>query len=366
MNKNILLWTTCVLFTVYGDLWAQVLEDPTSATLPTEIENQDTYYQQLLEAVDGDLTLLKGSGYLPYQRDRYFYEQRRKADGSTYLDERWELFKTLRSEANRMSGPSANWTSIGPTDMDGHGGRMISHAFDPLMADVVWAGSASGGLWLSENAGASWTPMTDAIPSTGVGAIAVNPTDGDMLIIGTGEGYSPPSIAIKGGIGTFRSIDRGQTWLPTSFSYSMSAGVSVLKLAWHPTDVNIVWMAASNGLWKSEDMGQTWNAILSDGTNHQNFIFDDIIIQEDNPNIMFVSHENVGVLKSTDGGNTFNLLDNGIPTTDVNFISIDQCKTQPNVLYASVTRLSTVGLHGVYKSIDNGDSWTQLSSAPDA
>jgi photosystem II stability/assembly factor-like uncharacterized protein len=259
----------------------------------------------------------------------------------------------------------ANWENVGPIDMDGHGGRVISHAFDPLVPNVVWAGSASGGLWLSEDAGNNWMPMTNDIPSTGVGAVVVHPNDSDIVLIGTGEGYSPPGIVIKGGIGVFKSTDRGQTWLPTDFDFPASNGVSALKLAWHPANFNEIWLAATNGLWKSNDMGDTWTMILGDGTNHQNFIFDDIIIQQNNPNIIFVSHEGVGILKSTDGGNSFNLLTNGLPTTDINFISIDQCTSQPNTLYASFAKVSDFSLRGLYKSIDNGTSWTALSLPED-
>ncbi|WP_353777638.1 T9SS type A sorting domain-containing protein [Winogradskyella sp. 3972H.M.0a.05] len=365
MKRTLLILS--LLSILYSKVNAQETNSDTQGFIPEAIIERDAYYHSLLENNGNNLTGLKGTGYMPYFRERHFYEQRRNFEGISSANNRWELFESTRSLGERSgSGPTANWQNIGPIDMDGHGGRMISHAFDPNVPDVVWGGSASGGLWLSEDGGDNWIPMTDNIPSTGVGAVVVHPTDSNTLIIGTGEGFSPPGIVIKGGLGVFKSTDRGLTWTPTNFGFPSSAGVSVLKLAWHPTNTNILWMAASNGLWKSIDAGDNWSLVLGDGTNHQNFIFNDIVIQNDNPDIIFVTRENVGIFKSTDGGNTFNVLTNGLPTMNINFISLDQCRSNTNVLYASITRLSDTALEGVYKTVDNGASWTKMNSAPNA
>jgi photosystem II stability/assembly factor-like uncharacterized protein len=364
MKKKILFIATLYLFTI--NLISQEGLLPSKAIVPEEIIEMDKYFNNLYEENGKDLSKMKGTGYMQFVRSRNFYEQRRNFEGKIDNLNRWNKFENIRSNPNRNSGPLANWESIGPTDMDGHGGRIISHAFDPINPDVLWVGGASGGLWLSEDGGSSWQSKSDDIPATGVGGIAINPVDSNMIVIGTGEGFAPPGLVMRGGIGVFRSIDGGTTWLPTSFAFPVVTAVSVLKMAWHPTDVNKVWMAATNGLWRSDDMGQNWTAVFGDGTNHQNFIFNDIIIQESNPDIIFVAHEGVGVFKSTNGGTNFNLLTNGIPTTDINFISIDQCKSQPDILYASIARQSTLGLHGVYKSEDNGTSWAQIPNVPDA
>ncbi|WP_299229479.1 T9SS type A sorting domain-containing protein [uncultured Psychroserpens sp.] len=363
--KRILQLGLCVFYMVSAS--AQQNESQNFGVIPDPIIEQDNYYSQLLNEVENDLSQLKGTGYMQYVRERWLYEQRRSIDGSSSVTNRWEVFQNIREFSERSgSGPMANWQNIGPIDMDGHGGRMISHAFDPNLPDVIWAGSASGGLWLSQDGGDSWSPKTDNIPSTGVGAVAVKPDNSSTIIIGTGEGYRTPWVVIKGGIGVFKSIDGGETWLPTNYSYSSTLGVSVLKIAWHPTNTNILWMAATNGLWKSIDGGDNWSVVFGDGTNHQNFIFNDIILQSDNPDIIFVAQENVGILKSIDGGNTFNLITNGLPTSNINFISIDQSQSNPDILYTSITRLSDTGLEGVYKSTDNGTSWSKLLNTPNA
>ncbi len=329
--------------------------------------NLINHYQALYDQ-KGDLNQLRGTGFMPFQRLNRFYQDRVMADGSVHARNRLEVFKDIfEQQAYSRSGSSmANWQSAGPDKMDTYAGRVISHAFDPEDPDKLWVGSASGGLWLTEDRGENWRPMTDEIPSCGVGAVAVHPTNGDKIIIGTGEGFAPVGAVLKPGLGIFKSDDGGVTWQETNVTYSLAADVSFLDMVWHPTDHSIIWAAGSNGLWKSENGGDTWHIVLGDGTNHQNYIIDDIIIQHDDPEIMFIGRENVGIFKSTDGGETFVQITNGLPTTDLNFINISQCTSAPNVLYSSIIKRSDFSLRGVYKSVDGGESWVNLPSAPNA
>ena len=98
---------------------------------------------------------MKGTGYMPYQRNRHFYEQRRDFNGQIHPEKRWELFQEMkRNNVQSKEGtPIAHWENLGPTAMNGQVGRLISPTFDPVIADVIWAGSASGGLWLTEDGG---------------------------------------------------------------------------------------------------------------------------------------------------------------------------------------------------------------------
>ena len=336
--------------------------------VPIEVQKWDNYYDDLLKEKGGDLQNMKGTGYMPYVRQRKFYEQRRNAEGVIDFQKRWKIFEKMRSESAsfKNGNPSADWQNIGPTTMENQGGRMISHAFDPQTRNVLWAGSASGGLWLTEDGGQTWQPKSDELPSTGIGAIAVHPNDNNTLIVGTGEGWAVSGLVIKGGIGVFKSTDRGNTWLPTNLNYPSGAGISVMNITWHPTEHNILWLGATNGLWKSTDGGENWSLIMGDGTNHQNFICDDIIITPSNPDLMYVAIEANGIFKSTNGGDNWTKLEGGLPATDLNIISMSQCAAHPDVIYASIINASNFGLKGVYKTIDGGDTWTRSISAPDA
>ncbi len=316
-------------------------------------------------------SLGEGTGYLPYLREKHFFDLRADYRGDAGGLRRWDIFSAIRSKTlHRNDGPlpAANWQTLGPNKMEGQGGRMIAHAFDPENSLTVWAGSATGGLWRTENGGDSWQSMTDQIPSTGVGAVAVNPLNAKSLIIGTGEGYALGSVSIRPGLGLFKSTDSGLLWEQSNFAYQHSAGVSALKIAWSYADTNIVWLAATNGIWKSTDAGRSWTLKKGDGTNQNTAICDDLVQHTGNPDILFAAIESDGIWRSTNGGETWTKLGGGLPASDLNFINLDICKSQPNVLYASITSgpASNFGLKGLYRTDDGGNSWVRINNAPNA
>lgn len=303
----------------------------------------------------------EGSGYLPYWRARKFYEQRANHQGEI-TQNRWELWKQSKQHALNRGGENmvANWQNLGPNTMQNFGGRMITHAFDPNDINVVWAGSASGGLWKTEDGAESWQPKSDQIPSTGIGAIALNPANTNSMLIGTGEGYWV-SNAIRPGIGAFKSYDGGETWNETSFSFAQSQGVSAFKIVWDYSDTTRVYMAATNGIWLSEDGGENWSVKMA------GVIGDDLLQDPENPEILYAAIESNGIYKSTDSGENWDILSNGLPIgNSINFIHLAMCDSLPQILYASITDAVTLGLEGLYKTEDGGDSWTKIQNAPNA
>jgi len=341
-----------------------------SVTHPAMQAWEDYFQEKYFSKGYSPDALGEGTGYLPYLREKRMYEMRKDFLGDAGGTKRWDVFRHIRSKSLDRDGPTpaADWKSLGPNKMEGQGGRMISHAFDPENAQVIWAGSASGGLWLSENGGDSWQPMTDQIPSVGIGAIAVNPLNPNVLIIGTGEGYGINSFFTRPGLGVFKSTDRGMSWQPTDFAYHQTEGVSAFKLAWSYVDTNIVWLAATNGIWKSTDSGVSWERKLGDGSNQTNFICTDIVQHSFNPDTLFAAITWDGIWRSTDGGEHWTKLDGGLPTNDLHFINLDLCRSQPNVLYASIAgaQASNFGLKGLYRSENGGDSWQKIEGAPNA
>lgn len=374
--KTYYLLPLILCFLVADCLSAQTDE----STLPPEVfsindpglESWKAYFEDnfFSQGIPPDSLEEEGTGYLPYFRAQWFYDLRKDIHGDAGGLKRWEIFRQIRAQSLGRNGPmpAADWQSVGPTGMEEQGGRMISHAFDPFDSQVIWAGSASGGLWLTEDSGENWQPMTDQIPSTGVGAIAVNPQNSQSVLIGTGEGYNLGSLSILPGLGVFKSNDRGMTWLPTQFNFQQSAGVSGFKLVWSYADTNVVWLAATNGLWKSIDAGQTWVLKKGDGTNQQTAICTDLLQHPTDPDLLYSAFEANGIWKSADGGENWVKLAGGLPTSNINLINIDLCRSQPEVLYASISsgQASNFNLKGLYRSNNAGATWTKIPMAPEA
>lgn len=317
-------------------------------------------YSKHLTRANGDISQLKGSGLMPFLRLKKFYEERVMTENKDLMG-RYEIMEASALKKIKLrDAPVANWTSLGPNKMVVFGGRMTSHAFDPVDKDVVYAGSATGGLWKTTNGGLSWRSMTDDLPSVGVGGIAVNPKNRNQVVIGTGEGYFL-GITVRPGIGIFISENGGETWAPTSFQFPWSQGVSVLKMAWDPDNTNNVYAAATNGVWLSRDGGYTWQISMA------GVLADDVVIDPTSSNILYCAIENDGIYKSEDYGRNWQRLGNGLPQVGViNFARLAICHAHPNTLYTSLTDAATLGLHGLYRTDDGGETWYRLDKAPNA
>jgi len=339
-------------------------------TLPYRLQHWEDYFKKHFFDQGMDIKdFRKGSSFMPYYRNRYFYDLRFDLHAQVGMQKRWNVFLKLREQQleSRDMRPVAKWNNIGPNKMDGHAGRMISHAFDPEDSNIIWAGSASGGLWKTENGGELWKPVTDQIPSTGVGAVAVNPKNTNELLIGTGEGYTAGHYFIRPGLGVFKSSDKGLTWQATNFAYNSGLNVAAFKIIWNYDDPNIVWLGATNGIWKSIDGGETWIIKYGNGTNQSSFICNDMTQHPTDPSILYASIEGVGIFKSRDAGESWNQLTNGLPSNDINFISFDLSKSQPDVLYTSIASgpQSGFNLRGIYKTENGGESWIRIPNTPD-
>lgn len=133
------------------------------------------------------------------------------------------------------------------------------------------------------------------------------------------------------------------SWQPTDFDYQQTAGVSAFKLAWSYADTNIVWLAATNGIWKSTNGGLSWNLKKGDGTNQQTAICNDIVLHPSNPNLLYAAMESDGIWRSTDGGEIWTKLGGNLPSTDINLISLDLCRDKPEVLYTAISSGQATG-----------------------
>jgi len=272
----------------------------------------------------------------------------------------------------KLSSPNNTWETMGPHN---RGGRTLCVATNPQNSNTIFAGSASGGLWRSQNQGApySWERMITGYPVLGVNSIAISHTDSNTIIIGTGEVYSYQGSNIgisvrtnRGsfGIGILKSSDGGNTWNKTlNWQYSEQHGVQIIKF--NPLNDNTVWAGTSVGTYKSTDGGDNWSIVDS------TFMVTDIEINPLDTNQVLIACGNLnspgnGVYKTNDGGNTWQQV-NGIPNPVIGKIHLCQAPSNSNIIYASVgDGLSTANqsTNNTYlcKSTDAGDSWTVVNN----
>ena len=278
---------------------------------------------------------------------------------------RWNAFLQMQENLLRETDeiPVANWRSCGPVNQ---GGRMISHAFDPVNSDIIWAGAASGGLWKTINSGDSWEPMTDGIPSLAIGAIGINPQNNNEMLIGTGEGFLLAGFLY--GVGVLKSSDGGLTWQNTGLTFDQSLEFASLGIAWDSVETNYVYLATTFGIYRSTDSGENWELTLA-GTGTS------IVLNPQQPEIVFAALQEYGgntggIYRSTDHGANWELLINGLPATnEFGFTSMSICKDFPDVIVAGVANNIASGavgtLQGIYKTSNGGDAWNLLPESID-
>ena len=308
------------------------------------------------------------SDYLMLQR-AYPYE---KVPSEAYY-QAGEWVKDKAVDRNNLP-----WVQVGPANV---GGRITDVAMHESDQQTVYAASASGGVWKSENLGVDWYPISDELPSLSIGDIAIAPSDAQVIYCGTGETNGGGGSVTYDGAGIFRSADGGNTWTDAGLANSGSIG----RIVVHPEDPNTLWVAAmgqlfennpERGIYKSIDGGQNWEQQLfvNDSTGAI-----DLVIHPDNPDTLFaVSWQRVrrphtrvyggvgsGIHRSVDGGATWVKLSGGLPIGfNVGRIGIDISQSNPNILYATIAD-RTGYFTGTYKSFDHGDTWQALPGNPD-
>ncbi|MGA3204433.1 MAG: hypothetical protein ABSF12_18230, partial [Bryobacteraceae bacterium] len=292
--------------------------------------------------------------------------------------------------ASLLSG--LHWRDVGPM----RGGRSFGVAGHADQPDTFYFGSVGGGVWKTENSGRTWLPISDeGIPIGSIGAIAVAPSNANIVYVGTGE----PDIRSQHsyGIGMYKSIDAGKTWSHIGLEATRHIGRVVVD----PGDANRVYVAAlgdvyapnsDRGLYRTTDGGRTWKKILFKAGDPDNVGAIDVAIDPKNVRVLYASlwatrrppwsvyaPSNMpggGLYKSSDGGDTWTQLTTGLPADQfVGKIGIAVSPSNPNRLWAVVDDLG-IGVAapargggagrdtggGVYLSDDAGASWKRVNS----
>jgi len=262
--------------------------------------------------------------------------------------------------------------NIGPALMSG---RIADIAIHPGDDSVWYVAVGSGGVWKTVNAGTTWTPLFDEESAYSIGCVTVHPSNPHVVWVGTGEDVGGRHVGF--GDGVYRSRDGGAHWENRGLQESQH----VTKIIVHPEDSDVVWVAAQGPLWskggergiyKTTDAGETWNKVLGGGawTGASS-----LIIDPRDPDVLYAAtwqhHRTVaaymgggpesGIHRSTDGGETWEELTEGLPEGNMGKIGLAISPQDPDVLYAAIELDRTTG--GVYRSTDRGSSWEKRSDA---
>ena len=315
------------------------------------------------------------------RRLEFFYEQRAYPFAQIptgalqramlQLEQRWPgTLGTGRGAAAQAAGDPAAWLSIGPILISGEdAGRLTAIALHPTDPDVLYVGGAQGGVWKSIDGGASWTAQTDRECSLAMGSLALDPVDPEIVYAGTGEmHFSGDSYY---GCGVLRSTDGGATWaqLGGDLFDTNSGGATISKLLVDPvtagsTTSTTLYAATNFGLYRSIDSGASWTRLMTG-------IFTELIRDPSNLDVLYAAigapsgNTTNGVYKSTDAGATWTRQASGFATSDVGRIQLALAPSRPQTVYASVQNAFGGGsddgeLLGIWRTVDGGVNWVEL------
>lgn len=274
-------------------------------------------------------------------------------------------FASAQSVTEYLEG--MNVRHVGPGTMSG---RVTAITVERDRPEVIYAGTASGGLWRSESAGLTWEPLFDEQPTQSIGAVALAPSNPDVIWVGTGEGN--PRNSHSSGRGVYRSIDGGASWT----CLGLEATRNIHRIIVHPDDPKTAWVGATGSAWspgpdrgvyKTTDGGATWDHVL--------FVDDttgvaEMVLDPSNPDKLFVAMwsfhrepwfftsggEGSGLYVTHDGGAEWTELgeDAGLPGGTLGRMGLAMSPADPDIVYALVEAESGTGL---YRSEDGGRNW---------
>ena len=280
----------------------------------------------------------------------------------------YPLLTTAQDHDNPFE--SLELRSIGPAVM---GGRVSDFAFHPTRRQEFYAAHAAGGLWKTTNNAITWTPVFDNEGAYSIGVVTIDPTNPNIVWVGTGENNSQRAVAY--GDGVYKSLDGGKSW--TNMGLRQSEHISQIYV--DPNNSLNVLVAAQGPLWngggdrglyRTTDGGENWSRILD--IDEFTGVNDFVVNPENSDHIIATSLQRgrhvwgiVGggpgsaMYKTTDGGASWRVIESGIPSGDKGRMGLGVAPSEPNTLYAII--FAEDDESGFYRSVDFGESWEKRS-----
>ncbi len=269
------------------------------------------------------------------------------------------------------------WRGIGPH----RASRTVAAAGHRSQPHTFYMGAVNGGIWKTTDAGRTWVPVFDDQPTGSIGALAVAPSDANVVYAGTGEGLHRPDLST--GNGVYRSADAGKSWT----HIGLRDAQQIPRIDVDPKNADRVFVAAlghpygpneERGIFRSTDGGRTFQKVLYKDENTGG---NDVDIDPANPDVVYATlweerqgpWENAvwagtggGIFKSADGGTTWKPLTKGLPAVVQANLAV--CFSNPQRLYATVAYLDAPGTGanrgatGIFRSDDAGETWTRVTT----
>lgn len=261
--------------------------------------------------------------------------------------------------------------NIGPAYMSG---RIADIAVDQTDPSTWYTAVGSGGVWKTENNGTTWTPIFDDQPVYSTGDVTIDPSNSDIIWVGTGENNGGRHISFGDGI--YKSLDGGKTWK----NMGLKESERISDIIIHPKDSNTVWAAVQGPLWtsggerglyKTTDGGENWKLVLK--TEDEWTGVTSLLIDPRNPDKLYAATwsrqrliatyvgtgPGAGIHTSDDGGETWTELKTGLPKGNMGKIGMAISPMNPDVVYATIETDNRKG--GFYRSTNRGASWEKMS-----
>ena len=310
-------------------------------------------------------------------------------------------YETYRAMAQSSTSAAIPWQYLGPTNISGRATDV--EVADRAGARRIYAAYATSGVWKTDDNGASWQPIFEHAASTSIGDIAVAPSNPDIVWIGTGEANL--FRASMPGVGLYKSTDAGRTFTHMGLADTHT----IARIRVHPTDPDIVFVAASGHAWtdnemrgvfKTTDGGKTWQKVLYRSPRAGAI---DLVMDPSDPNTLYAAiwqrirrkwsdprvepgYDESGVWKSTDGGKTWSAINEGLPAPQYRGrIGLDLARSRPAVLYVFIDNYAEgtpprpgdrdaygrpivegrIKSAEAYRSNDRGATWRKVSQSND-